>query len=55
MGEKEGRGKAMKEEPADKRESKQRTTVCDDCGKEIEENDIWYPFFDISRHGGGTK
>lgn len=27
--------------------------VCCDCGKEIKADDIWYPFFDISRCGGG--
>lgn len=32
---------------------KQTTRMCGKCGKTIKENDIWYPFFDISTCGGG--
>jgi hypothetical protein len=31
----------------------QITRNCYECGKLIEKDDIWYPFFDISRCGGG--
>lgn len=27
--------------------------ICNECGQKIEKDDIWYPFFDISTHGGG--
>jgi hypothetical protein len=34
-------------------EKMERTRICCGCGKEIKEADIWYPFFDGSRCGGG--
>jgi hypothetical protein len=37
-----------------KRENEvQITRLCDECGKVIEKDDIWYPFIDISKCGGG--
>lgn len=32
---------------------KEYIRTCIGCGKEINEDDIWYPFFDTSRCGGG--
>ena len=37
-------------------ESKQETNkICAGCGKTIEIDDIWYPFFDICTCGGGIQ
>jgi hypothetical protein len=35
------------------RREPQVTRTCGDCGKTIEKDDIWFPFFDISSCGGG--
>ena len=36
--------------------SKQKTNrICAGCGKTIETDDIWYPFFDICTCGGGIQ
>jgi len=45
----------MTEKTNIKIESKRETNTrsCDGCGKTLKENDIWYPFFDSCRCGGG--
>jgi len=35
------------------KKSKLDTRLCNGCGKTLKIGDIWYPFFDISRCGGG--
>jgi len=42
----------MKEKQVIKGTPDQRR-LCDHCNEEISESDLWYPFFDISRCGGG--
>ena len=38
------------------RKNKQRINrICGGCGKTIEADDIWYPFFDICACGGGIQ